>query len=141
MRYQDDQYLFGRAADLARALPQLGACLAQDGYRVRRDKGSIWNPAIDLPEIAEQMSAGDTRQALTELAREMTVCTGGTDMLGSVARGELCPGLGHWAAGDAEACVQGSHVGGQSDRVQQRIRMPETSTYGLDIAGDGGPHL
>ena len=147
MGYQDDQYLFGKAVDLARALPQLDACLAQDGHRVRRDKCSIWNPAMDLPEIAEQENAGDTRQALAELAREMTVCTGGIDMLGSAARGEL------------SARVQASGIGPQAmqkraakahllvDKVMafaRKIRMPETSAHGLDIAGqscDDGPHL
>ena len=102
MGYQDDQYLFGRAVDLARALPQLDACLAQDGHRVRRDKCSIWNPAVDIPEIADQVSAGDTRQALTELARETTVCKDGMDMLGSAARGEL------------SAHVQASGIGPQA---------------------------
>ena len=29
---------------------------------------------MDLRELADQMNAGDTRQALAELAREMTVC-------------------------------------------------------------------
>ena len=58
----------------ARSLPQLDACLAQDGHRVRRDTCSIWNPAMDLPELADQTSAGDTRQALAELALEVTVC-------------------------------------------------------------------
>ena len=61
MGYQDDQYLFGRAADLARALPRLDECLAQDGHRVRRDKCSIWNPAMDLPELADQTNADVTR--------------------------------------------------------------------------------
>ena len=116
--YQDDQYLFGRAVDLARALPQLDACLAQDGHRVRRDKCSIWNPAMDIPEIADQMSAGDTRHALTELAR-------GHAEIG-------CQGN---RAGDAEACGKGTHAGGQGDRVQQGIRMPKTSAYGLDSVG------
>ena len=100
--YQDDQYLFGRAADLARALPQLDACLAQAGHWVRRDKCSIWNPDMDLPEMADQTNAGDTRQALTELAREVTVCTGGIDMLGSAARREL------------SAHVQASGIGPQA---------------------------
>ena len=100
--YQDDQYLYGRAVDLARALPRLDESLAQDGHRVRRDKCSLWNPAMDLPEIANQTSADDTRQALAELAREMTVCKGGIDMLGSVARGEL------------SARVQASGIGPQA---------------------------
>ena len=146
MGYQDDQYLFGRAADLARALPQLDACLAQDGHRVRRDKCSIWNPAMDLPELADQTNAGDTRQALAELALEMTVHRRYRHAGISRQRRTQCPcpGLGHWTAGNAEACGQGSPVGGQSDSFQQRIMMPETSAYGLDIAGqggDGGPHL
>ena len=56
---------------------------------------------MDLPEIANQTSA-DTRQALAELAREMTVCKGGIDMLGSVARKEL------------SARVQASGIGPQA---------------------------
>ena len=44
----------------------------------------------------------DTRQASAELAREMTVCTGGIDMLGSAARGEL------------SAHVQASGIGPQA---------------------------
>ena len=114
MGYQDDQYLYGRAADLARALPRLDECLAQDGHRVRRDERSIWNPAMDLPEIANQTNADDTRQALTELAREMTVCKGGIDMLGSAARERTqCsrPGLRNRATGDAEAGGKGTHAG------------------------------
>ena len=100
--YQDDQYLYGRAVDLARALSRLDESLAQDGHRVRRDKCSLWNPAMDLPEIANQTSADDTRQALAELAREVTVCKGGIDMLGSVARGDL------------SARVQASGIGPQA---------------------------
>ena len=57
---------------------------------------------MDLPEIANQTSADDTRQALAELTREMTVCKGGIDMLGSAARGEL------------SAHVQASGIGPQA---------------------------
>ena len=129
MGYQDDQYLFGRAADLARALQQLDACLAQDGLRVRRDKCSIWNPAMDLPELADQTKAGDTRQALAELAREMTVCTGGVQASG------IGPQTMQKRAAKAHLLV---------DRVTAFSRESGCPKRVLDIAGqggDGGPHL
>ena len=138
----------GRAADLARALPRLDECLAQDGHRVRRDKCSIWNPAMDLPEIANQTSADVTRQALTELAEENdSVSKGGIDMLGSAARGEL------------SAHVQASGIGPQAmqkraakahmlvNRViafSRESGCPKRSAYGLVFAGsgcDGCSHL
>ena len=97
--------------------------------------------------LRDQMSAGDTRQALTELAREMTVCKGGIDMLGSAARGELsahvqASGIGPQAM--QKRAAKAHNAGGQGDRVSAgKSRMPKTSAYGLDFAGsgcDGGSH-
>ena len=87
------------------------------------------------------MGTGDWRQALTELAREMTVCTGGMDMLGSATRGELsamASGIGPQAMQKRAAKV---HM--LVDRVMQRS-VYKSGTHGLDIAGQGGdcgPHL
>ena len=76
----------------------------------------------------------------------MTVCKGGIDMLDRQPEenSALTSRPQEQGAGNTESCDRGQHAGGQGDRVQQGIRMPKTSAYGLDFARsgcDGGSHL
>ena len=58
MGYQDDQYLYGRAVDLARALSRLDESLAQDGHRVRRDKMQLMESCHGPPGDCEPNECG-----------------------------------------------------------------------------------
>ena len=103
MGYQDDQYLFDRAVDLARALHTAG-CVPGTRWPIGY---AVMNAAYGILPLTSQKSRIRRMRAKRgrlwrSLPGEMTVCTGGIDMLGSAARGEL------------SAHVQASGIGPQA---------------------------
>ncbi|CAK0795081.1 unnamed protein product [Prorocentrum cordatum] len=86
--YQDDTYLFSKAAHFADSWPVLQGALAQGGHRVRNHKCKFWAPSCDDSE------PGHAAQHLGRLAALLPRAWGGLELLGGAVQGEFAAEVG-----------------------------------------------